>query len=235
MTDYAHETPRLWLQKMTVEDHLQGFHQLWNKEEATQSVKETVEDAKAWMLTTLPTPEDPDIDKYAILLRPVEENPQPWVDERGRPTMIGMTGTNRFSDEGMETGYCMHVAYWGRGYAGEAFRGFLELFWGLEERRRFMQLVAKVDEGNVASSRIIARAGGVKAGILKEWYSRPGSNGVKGDVAFWLIDRPGVSEDEMKEWKEEIKKQMVRKKELEKAKEERKIVEKQPAERLGKE
>lgn len=46
--------------------------------------------------------------------------------------MIGLTGTNRWSEQGLETGYILNVRYWGRGYAGEAFRGFLGLYWGLE-------------------------------------------------------------------------------------------------------
>ena len=84
------------------------------------------------MQSQLPSLENPDIDKYAILLKPIEENPKPWVNGKGKPKMIGMTGTNRYSDEGMETGYCLNIAYWGRGYAGEAFRGFLECFWNLD-------------------------------------------------------------------------------------------------------
>jgi RimJ/RimL family protein N-acetyltransferase len=45
--------------------------------------------------------------------------------------MIGMVGTNRWSQHGMETGYCMNYAYWGQGYGGEAFRLFLQLYWTL--------------------------------------------------------------------------------------------------------
>ena len=36
------------------------------------------------MLTTLASPENPDIDKYALLLKPIEENPKPWVNAKGR-------------------------------------------------------------------------------------------------------------------------------------------------------
>jgi len=97
----------------------------------------------------LPNEENPDIDKsappsfppvtpnpysrlshrFAILLRPVEANPQPWLNEKRKPKMIGLVGTNRWSKEGMETGYCVNIKYWGKGYAGEAFPAFLKLFW----------------------------------------------------------------------------------------------------------
>ena len=166
MSIYAFETPRLWLEKLTVEDHLEDFHELWNHADAvlwsyvslpplppfrflrhspshllqihslksiprTQNVKETVEEAKELMLGQLLSLDNPDIDKFAILLRPVEGNMQPWVNAKGRPKMIGMVGTNRFSDQGLETGYCINLKYWGKGYAGEGFKGFLDLFWTL--------------------------------------------------------------------------------------------------------
>jgi len=101
---------------------------------SAQAPKESLSESKSLMIGILPSPENPDIDKYAILLRPVEENPQPWVNGKGKPKMIGLTGTNRWSYEGMETGYFMNIAYWGKGYAGEAFTGFLEMFWNLPRK-----------------------------------------------------------------------------------------------------
>lgn len=59
------------------------------------------------------------------------------------------------------------------------------------------------------------RAGGTKGGVLKEWYSRAVDQGVKRDIGFWFIDRPGVTAEEMEGWKEEVKRQMARKRELE--------------------
>jgi len=88
---------------------------------------------------------NPDIDKYAMLLRPSELNPEPWVNDKGKPKMIGFVGTNRDSAEGLEVGYCVNVEYWGRGYAGEAFAAFLDMYWKLEERKSVKELVAKID------------------------------------------------------------------------------------------
>ena len=45
--------------------------------------------------------------------------------------MIGFVGTNRWCEQGLEVGYCLNRAYWGRGYITEGFRAFLEIFWGL--------------------------------------------------------------------------------------------------------
>ena len=57
--------------------------------------------------------------------------------------------------------------------------------------------------------------------MLKDWYARAVDNGVKRDIDFYWIDRPGVKEKEMEEWEEEVKRQMVRKRDLEKEKEDR--------------
>lgn len=178
----------------------------------------------------MPSPENPDIDKYAILLRPMEGNPEPYLNAQGRPKMIGMVGTNRYSDEGLETGYCINLKYWGKGYAGEAFAGFLELFWSSENRKEVKQLNAKLDPGNIASQKIIMRVGARKGEGIKDWYSRAIDNGVKRDIECWYIDRPGVTESELEVWSQEVKRQMVRKGELEKAKEERERAEKEKSE-----
>jgi RimJ/RimL family protein N-acetyltransferase len=66
-----------------------------------------------------------------MLLKPIPENPQPWTNAKSKPKMIGMVGTNRFSPQGLETGYCINIRYWGKGYATEGFRAFLSLYWNL--------------------------------------------------------------------------------------------------------
>jgi RimJ/RimL family protein N-acetyltransferase len=48
--------------------------------------------------------------------------------------MIGFVGTNRPSPQGLEFGYCFKYEYWGKGYATEAARMFLDIYWGLESR-----------------------------------------------------------------------------------------------------
>lgn len=160
------------------------------------------------------------------MLKPIEENPKPWVNEKGKAKMIGMVGTNRWSPHGMETGYCMNFDYWGQGYGGEAFRLFLSLYWTLPgmfpflfliysqgrkmkvrliakiERKALSYLVAKVDLENTASKRIIQRAGARKGELLKERYGRyiDGEGAKKRDAVCWYLDRPGLEEDNMREW-----------------------------------
>jgi hypothetical protein len=124
----------------------------------------------------------------------------------------------------------MNIKYWGRGYAGEAFSGFLSLFWSLENRKQMKQLVAKVDPGNVASQRILQRVGR-RGEIIKGWYSRPVDKGVKRDIECWYIDRPGVTDSELETWRGVLAGEIARKKEAEMVKEERERVEKEKIER----
>ncbi|TAQ88128.1 hypothetical protein B7494_g3513 [Chlorociboria aeruginascens] len=193
---YVAETPRIWLEPLTVEKHLVDYHEMWNNPEAlvwsTQAPKVNLEESRAWMLTTLPSPEHP-TDQYAILLRPVLSNLEPWVNEDGSPKIVGIVGTFRRGGEGLETSYCMNIKYWGRGYATEAFREFLKVFWRLEERKDVERLVAKIDPDNVISEKIVRKAGASKGEVMKEVYVRPVDAGKKRDlVCCWNVDVDGI-------------------------------------------
>lgn len=202
---YEAESPRLYLQRLTVEEHLDDFHELWNDPRglvwSSHPAQKTVEETRPFMLKNLPE-QNPDTDKFAILLKPIEENPKPWVNARGAPKLIGMVGTNRWSAHGMETGYCINVRYWGKGYGGEAFRLFLSLYWTLPERKEMKYLVAKAVPENIASTKIIQRAGARKGELLKERYGRfgDGEGTKKMDANCWYLDRPGYEEENLKEW-----------------------------------
>ena len=95
------------------------------------------------MPSILNSPEQPDIDKWAVFLRPVssdssesalssEASHDEEKGDEGEGTFIGIVGTNRWSDQGMETGYCLHKDHWGKGYATEAFEGFLNMYWTIK-------------------------------------------------------------------------------------------------------
>ena len=58
--------------------------------------------------------------------------------------------------------------------------------------------------------------------MLKKWYSRSVDGERKRDVECWYIDRPGVTEEELDQWKVVVRMEMPRKGELEKEKEEEK-------------
>lgn len=78
------------------------------------------------MVEVLPSAKNPNIDKFAILLRPLHQNPEPWTNAQGNPKMIGLVGTNRMSDHDLETGYCINTKYWGPWICWRSILCFLE-------------------------------------------------------------------------------------------------------------
>jgi len=72
---------------------------------------------------------NPDIDKYAILLRP-----NSGASNRETPKMIGLIGT---ADKGHEIVYMLHCDHWNKGYMTEALNAIAGpegLFWKLPSK-----------------------------------------------------------------------------------------------------
>jgi len=174
MSTYAAETPRLYLERLSLSKHLDDFHELWNNDEAvlwsSKPAKKTIEESKEWMVQyILPTASTQDIDKFALLLKDPGAEGVKGEDEEGRKKlkMIGFVGTNRWCEQGMEVGYCMNISYWGHRYATEGMIAFLKIFWGLPERRGIERLVAKTHPDNVASRKVCLKSGGRRGEVLE--------------------------------------------------------------------
>lgn len=89
-------------------------------------VKKDVSESREFLEKILPNEENPDIEKFALMLLPTEEE-----SEAPRGEMVGFVGTNRYKEQGMEVGYVINRRYWGLGYATEGLRLFLDMYWGL--------------------------------------------------------------------------------------------------------
>jgi len=76
------------------------------------------------MIARIPTPEASLIENYAILLKPLVASAR---DQK--PKMIGIVGTTRNTPTAAEVGYGLHCDYWGKGYASEAVRLFIDVYW----------------------------------------------------------------------------------------------------------
>jgi RimJ/RimL family protein N-acetyltransferase len=105
--------------------------------------KNRMEESREWLLKYILNVNeegetDSGIDKFALLLKSDGRDEDGEGEEEGereekgkKLKMIGFVGTNRWCEQGLEVGYCLNRAYWGRGYITEGFRAFLEIFWEL--------------------------------------------------------------------------------------------------------
>jgi len=122
--------------------------------------------------------------------------------------------------EELALGYGVSPDWWGRGVMAEAMGGFLELYWGLEgeiaclkeserdrkgeengedyrreaddetENKHVHELVAQVDVENLASQRVMQKAGAeMRVPVVKDGYMLHGNR--KRDMQVWGLKRPG--------------------------------------------
>jgi RimJ/RimL family protein N-acetyltransferase len=85
----------------------------------------SLEETRVRMATrALPTPNNPTVDNYAILLKSSVES-----SENGMPTLIGTIGLIQVKVDAAELGYGLHPDYWGKGYGTEALKLFFNYYW----------------------------------------------------------------------------------------------------------
>lgn len=84
------------------------------------------------MLDSLPTPEQPWNQRWAIMLKPstksiIADGSNSHLKAE-KPKMIGIVGTPRKG----ELAYKINPDYWGKGYMSETLTIFLKMFWESE-------------------------------------------------------------------------------------------------------
>lgn len=98
-------------------------------------VKKSISESREFLLKILPNEENPDIEKFAMMLIPEnceasqKEGEGDGNEEEGKTEMVGFVGTNRYKESGMEVGYVINRRFWGRGFATEGLRMFLDMYW----------------------------------------------------------------------------------------------------------
>ncbi len=160
------QTPRIYLEPLNAEKHLQDFHAIFTSPEAVQwsisppatTIQESRERIEKILTPPPPPPpsSSPQVSSdemyvnFAVMLFPTASpalrNREEEEEEGGRQEeeekkrnegegekegdkMIGIIGTNRFREQGLEVGYCFNIEFWGKGYATEALRLFLAFMW----------------------------------------------------------------------------------------------------------
>ncbi|ESZ92413.1 hypothetical protein SBOR_7221 [Sclerotinia borealis F-4128] len=168
MSQYPAQSERLWLEPLAVDKHLDGYHEMISDPRVQSWTKptESIAESKAYLVERTPNPEKPWIENYAILLRP---SSPASVDKK--PRLIGALGMIRFeAGHGAEVGYGLHPGYHGKGYATEAMKLFLGLYWSKERKGDWNTLVAAIDPENTSSQRVVEKVGFKEGNLQEEQY-----------------------------------------------------------------
>ncbi|KAH8684843.1 GNAT domain-containing protein [Tricladium varicosporioides] len=180
---YVAESDRLWLQRLTIDEHLNDYHLLLTEPKSvfwsSKGPIKTHEETLLRLQQSSPTPGEPWKESFAILLR---------CPKGQKPKMIGVVGTGRES----EVGYKVHPDFSGKGYMTEALKLFTSLFFILEANKSFNRLNAAADPANLASIRVLEKAGFTKGEYKKAAYQRTILEGQgKSDLQFFYFPKPG--------------------------------------------
>ncbi len=93
-----------------------------------------------------------------------------WIIERkGDKHLMGMI-TARVDDHKWELGYVLSHASWGKGFMTEVVKGVIE--WALKQPEIF-RVWAVCDVDNLASARVMEKAGMKREGRLRRWSVHP--------------------------------------------------------------
>jgi RimJ/RimL family protein N-acetyltransferase len=93
-----------------------------------------------------------------------------WVIERNEDKQaIGMI-IARVAGEKWELGYVLARVYWGRGYMTEALKALIA--WALKQKDIY-RIWAVCDVDNIASARVMEKAGLWREGTLRRWSVHP--------------------------------------------------------------
>jgi ribosomal-protein-alanine N-acetyltransferase len=93
-----------------------------------------------------------------------------WVIERNEDKQVLGMMIARMAEEKWELGYVLARAYWGQGYMTEALKALI--VWGLKQKEIY-RIWAVCDVDNLASARVMEKAGMQREGILRRWSVHP--------------------------------------------------------------
>jgi ribosomal-protein-alanine N-acetyltransferase len=93
-----------------------------------------------------------------------------WVIERKTDhELLGMI-TARVDEQKWELGYALARSYWGKGYMTEVLKKLVD--WALKQEKIY-RVWCVCDVDNLASARVMEKAGMKREGILRRWSMHP--------------------------------------------------------------
>jgi [ribosomal protein S5]-alanine N-acetyltransferase len=175
------ETPRLFLRQPTPDDAASIYAGYARDPEVTRYV--------IWQ-------PHPDLDTTRAFVQGCVEawgqgTRFPWViTTRSPEQLIGMIEL-RIAGHRADLGYVLARPHWGRGLATEAVRAVVG--WALDQPE-IHRVWAVCDVENVASARVLEKAGMQREGILRRWLRHPGVSETPRDcLCYARIREPGRS------------------------------------------
>ena len=109
-----------------------------------------------------------------------------WVIERREDSrLIGMM-IARINAAKWELGFVLARAFWGQGYMTEALNGIIA--WALR-RKEIYRVWAVCDVDNLASARVMEKAGMEREGILRSWSVHPNISAEPRDSYCYAITK----------------------------------------------
>jgi RimJ/RimL family protein N-acetyltransferase len=78
--------------------------------------------------------------------------------------------TARVDDQKWELGYVLARSYWGKGYMTEVLKRLVD--WAIKQKEIY-RVWSVCDVDNLASARVMEKAGMKKEGILRRWSMHP--------------------------------------------------------------
>jgi len=106
----------------------------------------------------------------------------PWAVFRRQDGKLIGSAELRINDHQAEIGYLIARPLWGQGYASEAARALVD--WAFAQQDIY-RVWATCDAENLASARVLEKAGLVFEGRIQRRLRRPGLHGAPRDVLFY--------------------------------------------------
>jgi ribosomal-protein-alanine N-acetyltransferase len=154
------ETPRLRLRKPALEDADVIFRQYAQDNEVTKYVSwrahGTINDTREFLRSCLTAWKERKSFQWAIVQK---------TDNQ----LVGMISA-RVETHKWELGYVLARPYWGRGYMTEVVKGVIE--WAFKQPE-ISRVWAVCDIDNLASARVMEKAGMTREGTLRRWSVHP--------------------------------------------------------------
>lgn len=105
--------------------------------------------------------------------------------------LLGMIGL-RGGDHKWELGYVLARPYWGRGYMTEAVKALID--WALRQTKIY-RVWSVCDVENLASARVMEKAGMTREGILRSWSVHPNVSAVPRDSFCYSVSKRALNRE----------------------------------------